>query len=67
MKEAGRGSIINISSIRGWPARLLVMLYRTQVRRAGLKSTALEVGVQQNSKVSSIHPGLVKTPMTDWV
>lgn len=25
MKEAGRGSIINISSIEGWPARLLVM------------------------------------------
>jgi 3alpha(or 20beta)-hydroxysteroid dehydrogenase len=65
MIGAGGGSIINISSIeglRGAPFAHAYVASKWAVR--GLtKSTALELG-RYNIRVNSIHPGLVRTPMT---
>jgi 3alpha(or 20beta)-hydroxysteroid dehydrogenase len=65
MIAAGGGSIINISSIeglRGAPFAHAYVASKWAVR--GLtKSTALELG-RYNIRVNSIHPGLVRTPMT---
>ena len=65
MIRAGGGSIINISSIeglRGAPFAHAYVASKWAVR--GLtKSTALELG-RHNIRVNSVHPGLVRTPMT---
>ena len=65
MINAGGGSIINISSIeglRGAPFAHAYVASKWAVR--GLtKSTALELG-RYNIRVNSVHPGLVRTPMT---
>lgn len=68
MKEAGRGSIINISSIEGMAGTIACHGYTASKFgvRGLTKSAALEMG-PNNIRVNSIHPGLVKTPMTDWV
>lgn len=68
MKAAGHGSIINISSIEGMAGTIASHGYTaTKFAVRGLtKSTALELG-QFGIRVNSIHPGLVKTPMADWV
>ena len=68
MKQAGRGSIINISSIEGMAGTIASHGYTaTKFAVRGLtKSTALELG-QFGIRVNSVHPGLVKTPMADWV
>ena len=68
MKKAGRGSIINISSIEGMAGTVASHGYTaTKFAVRGLtKSTAVELG-QFGIRVNSIHPGLVKTPMADWV
>jgi 3alpha(or 20beta)-hydroxysteroid dehydrogenase len=68
MKEAGRGSIINISSIEGMAGTIACHGYTaTKFAVRGLtKSAALELG-PSGIRVNSVHPGLVKTPMTDWV
>ena len=68
MKEAGRGSIINISSIEGIAGTIGCHGYTaTKFAIRGLtKSAALELG-PSGIRVNSIHPGLVKTPMTEWV
>ncbi|PLV50442.1 3-alpha-hydroxysteroid dehydrogenase [Mycobacterium tuberculosis variant microti OV254] len=68
MKEAGRGSIINISSIEGMAGTIACHGYTASKFgvRGLTKSAALELG-PNNIRVNSIHPGLVKTPMTDWV
>ncbi len=68
MKKAGHGSIVNISSIEGMAGTVASHGYTaTKFAVRGLtKSTAVELG-QFGIRVNSIHPGLVKTPMTDWV
>jgi len=68
MKKAGHGSIINISSIEGMAGTIASHGYTaTKFAVRGLtKSTALELG-QFGIRVNSVHPGLVKTPMADWV
>jgi 3alpha(or 20beta)-hydroxysteroid dehydrogenase len=68
MKAAGRGSIINISSIEGIGGTIATHGYTaTKFAIRGLtKSVALELG-PSGIRVNSIHPGLIKTPMTDWV
>ncbi len=68
MKRACHGSIINISSIEGMAGTIASHGYTaTKFAVRGLtKSTALELG-QFGIRVNSVHPGLVKTPMADWV
>ena len=68
MKEAGRGSIINISSIEGLAGTIACHGYTASkfAVRGLTKSTALELG-PSGIRVNSIHPGLIKTPMTDWI
>jgi 3alpha(or 20beta)-hydroxysteroid dehydrogenase len=65
MIQAGGGSIINISSIeglRGAPFAHAYVASKWAVR--GLtKSTAIELG-RYNIRVNSVHPGLIRTPMT---
>jgi 3alpha(or 20beta)-hydroxysteroid dehydrogenase len=68
MKAAGRGSIINISSIEGMAGTIASHGYTASkfAVRGLTKSAALELG-PSGIRVNSIHPGLVRTPMTQWV
>lgn len=68
MKRARGGSIVNISStagIRGYPALSGYTASKWGVR--GLtKSVALDVG-RDGIRVNSVHPGVIRTPMTSSI
>ena len=68
MKSAGRGSIINISSIEGMAGTIACHGYTaTKFAVRGLtKSTALSWAPAEFGSTRSI-PDLIKTPMTEWV
>jgi 3alpha(or 20beta)-hydroxysteroid dehydrogenase len=66
MTEAGKGSIINVSSIEGMQA---VAQHHAYVAskfgiRGITKSAAIELG-PAGVRVNSIHPGLIETAMTE--
>jgi 3alpha(or 20beta)-hydroxysteroid dehydrogenase len=66
MTAAGRGSIINVSSIEGIQAVAEHHAYVASkfAIRGITKSAAIELGAS-GIRVNSIHPGLIETPMTD--
>jgi 3alpha(or 20beta)-hydroxysteroid dehydrogenase len=65
LKEAGGGSIINVSSIEGLRGAPMVHPYVASkwAVRGLAKSAAIELG-PKNIRVNSIHPGFIRTPMT---
>lgn len=66
MISAGGGSIVNVSSVDG--LRALPGLHAYGASKAGVrlltKSAAAELAPRR-IRVNSLHPGLVRTPMTD--
>lgn len=64
MREAGRGSIVNISSLAGLRGGTTAFAYHTSkwAVRGMTKAAAVENG-RRNVRVNSIHPGLIDTDM----
>ncbi len=70
MKKTGGGSIINISSVAGLVGTVGTAAYHASKGGVRLftKAAALECskgGYDYNIRVNSIHPGVIKTPMTE--
>jgi len=66
MRDAGGGSIVNISSVAGLTGSKLTSAYNASKGAVRLltKSTAIQyasVGIRANS----VHPGTIETPMTE--
>lgn len=79
MRQAGGGSIVNISSVEGLAGSPLLVAYTASkfAIRGMTKVGALELGVD-GIRVNSVHPGMIDTKMvsdalggadvpTDWV
>lgn len=66
MRNAGSGSIINISSLAGLVGAFQKVAYTASkfAVRGMTKAAALELG-QYGIRVNSVHPGFIKTPMTE--
>ena len=66
MREAGSGSIVNISSLAGLQAAAGAFAYGTSkwAVRGMTKSAAVELA-RRGIRVNSIHPGLIETDMLD--
>ena len=66
LKKSGNSSIINISSTSGFVGKAGLMAYNASkfAVRGMTKSAALEFA-KDNIRVNSVHPGFIKTPMTD--
>lgn len=66
MLRAGKGSIVNISSIAGMAANYgfpsLAYVASKFAVRGMTKATAMEYG-RHNIRVNSVHPGFIMTPM----
>lgn len=72
MKKNGGGSIINISSAGGIVGTANSAPYNASKGGVRLltKASAIEfskAGHNYNIRVNSIHPGVIKTPMTEWI
>jgi len=68
MRKAGGGAIINISSTAGLMGYATIAAYGASKWgvRGITKAVAMELG-SDNIRVMSIHPGPIRTPMTDGV
>ena len=68
MREAGRGAIVNISSVAGLNASAGAFAYGTSkwAVRGMTKTAAVELG-RRGVRVNSIHPGLIETDMLHQV
>lgn len=66
LRKAGGGAIINISSTAGLMGYASIAAYSASkwAVRGMTKSVAMELG-GDNVRVMSIHPGPIRTPMTD--
>ena len=66
MREAGRGSIVNISSLAGLQGAAGAFAYGTSkwAVRGMTKTAAVELA-RRGVRVNSIHPGLIETDMAD--
>jgi 3alpha(or 20beta)-hydroxysteroid dehydrogenase len=65
MRDAGSGSIVNISSaagLRGDPAIHAYVASKWAVR--GMTKAAAKELAPHNVRVNSVHPGLIRTPMS---
>lgn len=67
LARSGKGSIVNVSSIRGQVAGPNVAAYSAS--KAGVrlftKSTAIECAAMGNGvRANSVHPGVIETPMS---
>jgi NAD(P)-dependent dehydrogenase (short-subunit alcohol dehydrogenase family) len=72
LKNSGGGSIINMSSAGGIVGTVDSSPYNASKGGVRLltKAAAMEfskTGHNYNIRVNSVHPGVIKTPMTEWI